>query len=480
MKITKLRKLVLAAVAVCGLALGGQTIAHAAESNVPEKVTIKLHKMDNEAEKEIENTGDDLGVMEGVNPYDAKRFGSVTYRIYDMTEYLANENIVNGKTSHEDFEKARQELVDKITGKQTDPAAVLKAQRAFVKEHNLQSIAKQTLSDNSGILTFSEIENSGFYLIMETWAPVKNLTKISAPMLISLPLNDKDPVHLYPKNLIARNVDPLIHKIGLDPKNPTGNTYVPLGKVKFTLKEVGENKETRILVTDKNGDIEFGNLSVGTQYELKEVSNRKQPWYKQTNTKDTVLSLIFEVDKNGNIIKVEAQPDDTHFNIDKDKIGIKNDLILGGAEFQKIDANSEKGLKGAKFKVQKIDKKGRTFWAVFKDQTFVKWVTNKDKATELTSGEEGKFSFTGVPYVYDQRNGDVTYNLVETQAPAGYALLKSATEFKIGEDTGIQQVKNESYALPTTGGMGIWLFLLIGALLMGGAGYLYYRQKRSA
>ena len=38
----------------------------------------------------------------------------------------------------------------------------------------------------------------------------------------------------------------------------------------------------------------------------------------------------------------------------------------------------------------------------------------------------------------------------------------------------------ESYALPTTGGMGIWLFLLIGALLMGGAGYLYYRQKRSA
>jgi len=65
---TKLRKLVLAAVAVCGLALGGQTIAHAAESNAPEKVTIKLHKMVNEAEKEIENTGDDLGVMEGVIP----------------------------------------------------------------------------------------------------------------------------------------------------------------------------------------------------------------------------------------------------------------------------------------------------------------------------------------------------------------------------------------------------------------------------
>ena len=71
MKITKLRKLVLAAVAVCGLALGGQTIAHAAESNVPEKVTIKLHKMDNEAEKEIENTGDELDSLTGVSAYNA-------------------------------------------------------------------------------------------------------------------------------------------------------------------------------------------------------------------------------------------------------------------------------------------------------------------------------------------------------------------------------------------------------------------------
>ncbi|WP_203638638.1 pilin N-terminal domain-containing protein [Levilactobacillus wangkuiensis] len=477
---TKLRKLALAAFAVCGLALGGQTIAHAAESAAPEKVTIKLHKMDNEAEKEIENTGDELDSLTGVSAYNADQYGPVTYQIYDLTDYLKGQNIVSGQTSHVDFEAAREKLVNEITKSRTEPEAVLKAQRAFVKKNKLQSIATETLSDNSGILTFSDIQNKGFYLILETKAPVKNLKAISAPMLISLPLNNKSTIHLYPKNLVARDVDPTIHKVGLDPENPTSGEYVPLGGVKFTLEEVGSDKEPRPLTTDDKGNIVFGELDVSTEYRLTEVSNEKQPWYKQTHTKDDVLSLTFTVDKRGFIDPVKMVPNENHFTINKDQIGIKNDLILGGAEFQKIDANSKHGLAGAKFKVNKIDNAGKTFWAKFDGQTFVKWLTDEGDATELTSGEDGKFNFTGVPYAYDQRDGEVIYNLVETQAPAGYALLKDATPFEIGESTELQKIKNESYALPTTGGMGIWLFLLIGALLMGGAGYLYYRQKRSA
>jgi len=478
MKITKLRKLALAAFAVCGLALGGQTIAHAAESEAPSKVTIKLHKMDNATT--IENTGDELDSLAGVSAYNAAQYGPVTYQIYDLTDYLKGKNIVSGQMSHGDFEAAREELVKVITKDRTEPEAVLKAQRAFVKKNKLRSIATETLSDNSGILTFSDIQNSGFYLILETKAPVKNLKAISAPMLISLPLNNKSTVHLYPKNLVARDVDPTIHKVGRDPENPTSGETVSLGGVVFTLEKVDSNEKARELTTNDKGDIVFGELDVSTKYRLTEVSNEKQPWYKQTHTKDAVLSLTFMVDKRGFIEPLEMLPDKDHFTIKEDQIGIKNDLILGGAEFQKIDAKSKNGLSGAKFKVQKIDGAGKTFWAKFDGQTFVKWVTDEGDATELTSGEEGKFSFTGVPYVYDQRNGKVTYNLVETQAPAGYALLKAATEFKIGESTGLQKIQNESYALPTTGGMGIWLFLLIGALLMGGAGYLYYRQKRSA
>lgn len=88
--------------------------------------------------------------------------------------------------------------------------------------------------------------------------------------------------------------------------------------------------------------------------------------------------------------------------------------------------------------------------------------------------------------MYDEKVRGVTqYNLVETQAPAGYALVEDVIKFDITNDKDAtevkaQTIKNERYALPITGGMGIWLFLLIGSLLVGGAGYLYYRQRKAA
>ncbi|MGX6427870.1 SpaA isopeptide-forming pilin-related protein [Levilactobacillus yonginensis] len=483
MKFTKIRQLVLATFAVCGLALGGRAVAHAS-TQAPSTVTMELHKLDNNSEDQttetIKNTGDEVSLPTGVIPYDADKYGKVTYSVYDLTDVMKQRGIISGEVTSEAFEAARTQLLKDITDDQTDPKALLAAQEAFVKANGLTSIADKTLEGQSSSLTFPGIRNSGFYLIMETVAPTHHLTKLSAPLIIGLPLSDKATIHLYPKNLIARDVDPEIHKVGRNPENPTSKTYLPLGKVEFTLAQKNGEGEVRTLKTDKNGDIEFGGLEVGIEYVLTESANKRYPWYQQADTKKHKLSLTFTVDKDGNIKALKTLPNRAHFDIQGTRIGIKNDLILGGAEFKKVDAQTEKGLAGAKFKVQKISPKGKTYWAVFKGKTFVKWVTSKAAATELTSAEDGTFDFTGVPYVYDQRHGKVTYNLVETQAPAGYALLKEATPFEINEETNIQTIKNESYALPTTGGMGIWLFLLIGSLLMGGAGYLYYRQRKAA
>ena len=252
----------------------------------------------------------------------------------------------------------------------------------------------------------------------------------------------------------------------------------------FQLRQKGSRKVLKTLTTDKNGDIEFGGLTVGTQYVLTEHSVEKYPWYEQPEGRDIKISLTFTVDKSGNVKVVSARPDEKYFKVDGPRIGIVNHLILGGAKFKKVDANSEKGLAWAKFKVQSLGKRG-TYWAVFKDNQFVKWVKSKAKATELTSAADGTFSFTGLPYVYDEKvRGVKQYNLVETQAPAGYALVKDVIKFDITNDkaTDIETktIENERYALPITGGMGIWLFLLIGSLLMGGAGYLYYRQRKAA
>lgn len=477
MKITKLRQLAVAAFAVCGLALGGgQLTAHAAKT-APDTVTMKLHKLDNIDNQQIQNTGAEVDTQ-GLKPYDASKFGDVTYSVYDITALLKERGVVEGQTSQDTFKQVRDELIQEITNGQTDPDKLLTAQQVFIDKNQLQATATQTLTDNTGLLTFAGLSNKGFYLIMETAAPADHLTGMSAPMIIGLPLNDKDTIHLYPKNVVASGIDPTIHKVGLDPEAPTSDKYVTLEGIKFTLAPENDPDNMVTLTTNAKGDIDFGGLKVGTRYVLTETSVASHPWYHLT-ANGQAISLTFAVDKDGNIKNAVAQPSEGYFKISGSTIGITNHLILGGAEFKKVDAQTGKELAGAKFKVQKVAD-GETFWAVFNDdQTFVKWVKDKAQATVLTSKSDGRFGFTGVPYVYDKHNkNQVVYNLIETQAPAGYALLKSATPFEINEETEIKDIENERYALPITGGMGIWLFLLIGGLLMGGSGYLYYRQRR--
>jgi len=479
MKLTTLRQLAVTVLVACGMTFSGPAAAQAS-SSAPETVTMKLHKLDNQSTQTIKNTGEEMALLDGMTPYDPSKFGDVSYSVYDLTDLFAKRGIESGKVTDDEFTAARDQLINDITNGKTEPEDVLEAQKDFVAANDLKAIRTEKLTGQNSSLVFPGLNNRGFYLIMETAAPEHHLTGVSAPMIVALPLNDKDTIHLYPKNLVARDVDPEIHKVGIDPADPTSDTHVALNEVKFTLKRADGLGEIKTLVTDKNGDIEFGGLEVGTLYVLTEASISRYPWYNQADVKDGKISLSFMVDKTGKVYPKDMQPNKDYFKIDGTRIGILNHLILGGAEFKKVDAQTDKGLAGAKFKVQKIDHTGKIYWAVFQDKTFVKWVTDKDQATALTSGDDGKFDFTGVPYVYDKRKGKVTYNLIETQAPVGYAPLKKATTFEINDKTDLKTLQHERHALPVTGGMGIWLFILIGMLLMGGAGYLYRRQRNAA
>lgn len=489
MKFTRLRQLALATFAFCGLTLGGQLTAIANES-VPSEVTMVLHKMENKSDEKIKNTGDEItNLGDKLVPYDADRLGNVTYSIYNVTNRFKGEE---EQVKDTEFVEQRDALIDKIVGKLTDPDEIIKAQKDFVEKEGLKPVATQELSGKSGRLEFDQkLTNSGFYLIMETDAPTKHLTGLSAPMIIGLPLTNKDTIHLYPKNVVADNVDPTIHKVGINPENPTGEEYIPLNGVSFELKRKDDGKlangqTSQILTTGNNGKIDFGGLEVGTWYVLTESSISKYPWYQQKEVKNEKVSLEFQVDKNGKIEDPIVSPGkESYFEIEESTIKVRNYLILGNASFVKLDSKTNKTLAGAKFKVQGIDNNGQMIWAILDDNKFVKWTSNKSEGTELVSDEDGTFAITGVPYVYDQKVRNIQqYNLVETQAPTGYALLKQATKFEFTEDeiTEIkpQEIMNERYALPITGGMGIWLFLLIGAILMGGAGFLYYRHRKMA
>ncbi|MGU8015608.1 isopeptide-forming domain-containing fimbrial protein [Streptococcus suis] len=96
------------------------------------------------------------------------------------------------------------------------------------------------------------------------------------------------------------------------------------------------------------------------------------------------------------------------------------------------------------------------------------WVDAQDKAFTFVSSADGKFEVKGL------KAG--TYQLVETKAPDGYALLTTPIEFVVGANSwttatdtpieGHQRVENKKVTIPQTGGIGTLIFTVVGLSAM--------------
>lgn len=162
--------------------------------------------------------------------------------------------------------------------------------------------------------------------------------------------------------------------------------------------------------------------------------------------------------------------------------------------FKKVDANDKTALKGAEFKLQKkidnayidINEKGEQDTVLTS-----KWTS--------TSEEKGHFGFSNIP--------DGEYQIFETKAPEGYALVEKIVfkfvvkngkiEYKKENDNNIPKIEvklekenkensdsnrflitNRKAQYPSTGGPGVWIgFTILGLVLMFIAVLTYWKRK---
>lgn len=223
----------------------------------------------------------------------------------------------------------------------------------------------------------------------------------------------------------------------------------------------------------------------------------------------TITFVPSTVDRRKRLLSNVTEPDTTKIKDanDNDTNMPKGGLVVNSViknrsytvnvwSLEKISSSSttDKGgnevhpkLEGAIFKLQgtKLNDAGKrigvTYYGKSNTAGFVEWYTTYDSDTHKVSNK------------VDVNTGIApdTYKLTELVAPAGYALNNQTWTIRTEDDKtcningkATDEALNAAYentpvyALPSTGGKGIFLYMIGGMLLMGVAAWILYKNKR--
>ncbi|MBO0455366.1 SpaH/EbpB family LPXTG-anchored major pilin [Enterococcus hulanensis] len=202
-------------------------------------------------------------------------------------------------------------------------------------------------------------------------------------------------------------------------------------------------------------------------------------FYSVSFTEDTEVDVDIE---NNFTVGMDHDGESDNKSIDDKPI-----VTTGGKKFMKHDSlDDAQGLKGAEFMVIKVDK-GNGTRKYLKNKTGVReWAAytvgqEPADALKVVSNEKGLFEIAGIEY------GD--YELVETKAPDGFVKSDQPIDFIVDKDSygkidafkeGMVPNTSRGGFLPSTGGIGIVIFLLIGGALMSFAVIRYRKTQHAA
>lgn len=378
---------------------------------------------------------------------------------------------------------------------------------------------EQITGDPDGTTKFANLplysnDLDAAYLFVETSTPAQpNIVQKAAPFILAMPIYTamgangalNTDIHVYPKNVSAEDTKVLENAGDFDPITlETGGASYPnvqIGDIlnyKLTINVPADIADlTSFKVKDTPGagmalaptpNIVVAGLTpgAGNDYTIDTSGNELVLTFdtaKLATRAGQTLTITYDM-----VLTAEAIPDTP---IKNSAITIKIDgehktetgitpppgVVTGGKQFIKHDQHTAKALAGAKFKVT-----NGTQWAKFTVNTkgeyaFNGWGT-EGEATEVVAGADGIFKVIGLTA------GD--YQLKETVAPDGYVLLTDNVSFEVVAkgyaNEGLRLTVNNvpKGLLPSTGGSGIYAFLIIGSMMMAGAYFWFKRSKEHA
>lgn len=490
------------------LASLGTTQVEAAEGD---SVTVNLHKRVFEEGKDafpnplIQNTGEEMPDFGG------QPLNGVTFEVFDVSnEYLTLVGAENGTP-----ESATAKIVE--DAKNSVPAYAT-------------SIATQVTA-GEGVATFADLPikaqtgKYATYLFVEKNSPA-NIKEKAAPIVLTMPVYKGDTeevntnIHVYPKNeqeeLITKDLDAetkadiavtingeTVYNVekgqnfgyqisALLPWNIGDKDFYHITdtpnagmKVNTDTVDIEGLEKGKDFIVEPKGDgyvLKFDTKSEAVKALAgKRVVVKYTAFLTEDAAIDTGINNEASVTVGNNVTPSQpGTPGEPEEPTDPEPPVTGPEVFTGGKKFQKVDDKSGKTLAGAKFNLVKVDADGNVIsYATLTDGKYT-WGASQGAATSFDSDAEGKLQVTGLEYSEKLAEG-TSYALVEYEAPTGYAKLDKPVLFDVvkGEfGTEILSVTNvKKGLLPSTGGNGIYMFLVAGAVLMAGA-LVWYRRTQ--